>query len=136
MADYNGHARTNAVKMADKEGLNAFLSDWPIELYKNNCGKTSFYSYDDSGGWPSHGYDENDNEIEFSFEELMEYIEPGEVLVVMETGAEKLRYLVGYATAYVKTPTGEVKSCSVSIDDIYKKAAGEFDVEIKKIDIF
>lgn len=135
MANYYGGARTNYVRVSDMDGLVEFLEDWPIKI-DNRDGKVAFFSIDeDSGGWPSWRLNDEGEDIEFDFGELMMFVEPGEVLVLMETGAEKLRYLVGYAAAYIRTG-GEVKHCSVNIDEIYKRASEKFDVDVSKIDNF
>ena len=79
--------------------------------------------------------DENDEDVDFDFGELMVFIEPGEVLVFMEAGAEKLRYLVGYANAYMRDKAGNVLTCSVDIHDIFKIAAEAFSVSKSEIDV-
>ena len=136
MANYYGAARTNYVKVSDMDGLKEFLKDWPIEIDEHE-GKTAFFSADgDSGGWPMCRLDENDEDVDFDFGELMVFIEPGEVLVFMEAGAEKLRYLVGFAYAYMRDKDGNVSTCSISIQNIFKKAAEKFGVKESEIDDF
>ena len=138
MANYYGAARTNYVRVSDMDGLKGFLEDWPIEIYEKD-GKAAFFSADgDSGGWPMYrlGKNDEDEDIEFDFEELMMFVEPMEVLVFMETGAEKLRYLVGFSYAYMRDKAGNVLTCSVDIQDIFNKAAEKFGVRKSEIDDF
>ncbi len=75
-----------------------------------------------------------DEELEFSWNLLMPFIKEGEVLVAMESGAEAMRYIGGYAEAFVRRGN-EVKSVSVSLHDIYKKAASEFGVDEDAISV-
>lgn len=138
MANYYASARTNYVKVSKSEQLEKLketLSPFPIGVHSKEIEDGQHlvcFTCDDSdnGGWPSFAYDEDDNELNFSWEELvMPHIDENEVLVVMEVGAEKLRYLVGAADAYIRRPTGEIQWTSVSINDIYEKAKLEFAVD-------
>lgn len=130
MADWIGTARSNYVKIADLEGLQAALVNFGIEIGKHDEHDTYCLLAvgDGDGGWPSFSYDEDDNEIEFSFESLvMPFVAEGEVLVVMEAGAERLRYVSGHASAYIRRGD-QVSSTSLSLNDIYDKACREFGV--------
>ena len=76
---------------------------------------------------------EGTDEAEFSWEQhIMPFVAEGEVLVAQEIGAEKLRYLTGHATAFIRR--GEtIQKVGVSISDIYEEAAETFGVDATKI---
>ena len=73
----------------------------------------------DGGGWPLMIYDEaTDDYIDWNIESAVApHLLDGQWCVIQEVGAEKLRYLVGYATAF--NNKGEV--ITISIDDIFAK---------------
>lgn len=131
MANYVAYARTNYVKVSDMDTLKRYLQDWPISVYPSSEeGYFCFICEDpDGAGWPGYGYDEDDNEIEFLWEDVMQFIEPGQVLVALEVGAEKLRYLTGIAEAYIRTEDGRVLLLNINLHDIYQKARETFQVE-------
>ena len=134
MANYYASARTNYVRVTDLEGLKEVLSRFPIGIHSQYAESDDpvycFLCEDaDGSGWPYCAYDEEDREILFSWENtVMPFVKVGEVLVVQEVGAEKLRYLVGYSEAYIRREDGRVESCHINIDDIYDKAKKLFDV--------
>lgn len=150
MANWYGSARSNYVRIADMGGLKRALKPFPgIEIVAEwpgpevtgdtTGGKHALLVGEGSedGGWPSFGLMEVEDEegsvyeeeVEFSFIEfVMPYVEVGEVLVIMACGAEKLRYLTGFAEAYQRLADGTIRDCTVSIDDIYAKAAEAFGV--------
>lgn len=130
MADWYGHARSNyfRVKDADKfkaaiEALNAGISIWEQQPEPGPDEPTLFalgVTDGDKGNWPTLRYDESDQEHEVDVVGLVsEHLDPGYVAVFMECGAEKLRYLTGFAVAV--NSKGERRE--VSIHDIYAKAA-------------
>lgn len=118
---------------------------------KDKAGKqlVAFYPDDgDDGGFSSMfmpedtrrnrnllGYPSKRDDKEQSFPEdvdfdwalhVMPFIREDEVQVVMEAGHEKLRYISGHATAYVRRANGEVASVCVSLGQIYALAKQEF----------
>lgn len=123
MANYYGAARTNYVRIEDMMGLEKSLKHWSIELVENDEGKYAFLANDESG-WDSFALDDDDNEIDFDFATvIMPHVAVGEVLVAMSAGAEKLRYITGYAEALVRDQDGSVRRTDISLNDIYAKAA-------------
>jgi hypothetical protein len=83
--------------------------------------------------WPTrYGTDsilwEADTEIDL-VAELAQHLPKGEVAVLMEIGAEKLRYLTGIAIAV----NYKGRATVVSLDDVYRKAACTFRVPESKI---
>lgn len=73
------------------DGLEKLIKDEPCCLLAGGEG----------GGWPSHRRDEESGEYEdFDFLlELADHLQEGEVAILMEAGAEKLRYIIGVANA-------------------------------------
>ena len=135
MANYYGSARTNAVTIIDKAGLEKALEPFSgLTLSERQDGRVVFLGDDcDSGSFPSCAIDEGGNDLEFSWEEhIMPYVAEGEVLVIQEAGAERLRYIVGYSVAYMRIGD-EVKSVGVDINDIYEKVAAEFNLDVATI---
>jgi hypothetical protein len=67
------------------------------------------------------------NDVEFSFEAcIMPFIKVGEVLVLQEVGAEKLRYVTGWACAMVRRENDAVDTVGLNLDEIYTKARNTF----------
>jgi hypothetical protein len=138
MADWYGTARSNYVKVADKEGLNKALEPFEMDVHHNMEDDTvAFFGIDQYGGWPGwcDVYNEEKDqydEVEFDPEtHIVPYLADGEVLIMMECGAEKLRYITGHASAFTKGKP----SVYLSLGDIYKKAAEAFGVEAGTISI-
>ena len=132
MANWYGASRSNYVRISDIEGLKASLSRTDIQIHQstNNPGfYCLLYGDNSNGDWPSFIYDEAFDEIEFDFETfVMPFVKEGECLVIMTSGAEKLRYITGHASAYVRH-SGEVISTHLSLNDIYRQAQEELGCE-------
>jgi len=120
MANYIASARSNKFRVKDIAALEAAmppeievyvesLPDRRVSLLVNDC---------DSGGWPGLIYDEaSEDRIDWDVETAVApHLEDGEWCVVKEVGAEKLRYLIGYATAF--NNKGEMHT--IDLDDIFK----------------
>lgn len=135
MASWYGTARSNYVKIKDVEGLEKSLAPFPIRIAEGdgkNEGKVCFLSEEpDSGGWPGSYYDhETDEEIEFLVAaRICPFMEDDQILVMMEAGAEKLRYITGNAQAY----NAKGEECWMQLSDIYAKAADRFGVPRESI---
>ncbi len=73
------------------------------------------------------------DEFEFDWENhIMPFVQEGDVLVVQVVGAEKLRYLSGYAEAFIRR--GEnVDRVSLSLHGIYALAAKTFGISEESI---
>lgn len=129
MANYYGHARSNYVTVTDLAGLTKALEPWPIEIVANQQGQVAFLAEDpDGAGWPTYALDDDGNELELDVATvIMPFVAEEEVLVIQEAGAEKLRYVVGVATAYVRRGQ-DVQHTQLSIDDIYARASEQFGV--------
>lgn len=128
MSDWYGSARSNYVKVKDPAAFGAAMEGLGITVWPpDRDGRLAFGVQDgDDGGWPSERYnDEAGDWVEFDiFEVVAEHLADGEVAVLQEVGAEKLRYLSGWATAV----GSDGETVSVSIDDIYALAKAKLGV--------
>jgi hypothetical protein len=119
------------VRFTDVEALKKALSIFgAVSVCEGKPGTYCLLATDtEDGTWPSfacvecededHPDDEPmEQEIEFDPVELIcPYLADGEVLVMMSGGHEKLRYITGNASAYIKSGL----LCEVSLYDIYDK---------------
>lgn len=88
----------------------------------------------DDGDFPSFIEDEDGNEVDL-WDVVVEHLAPDSVLVVQSIGADKLRYLSGNATAFVRRADGTVEAARIGIDDIYAKAAEQFSISVECIGV-
>ena len=144
MANYTASARSNYVKVSDIDRLRHSLAPWPISIHEARNHETDeegngYFCFlcDNESGWPAIRWEEltdtTSEEFEFDWEtDVMPFIAPNEVLVIMEVGNVKLQYLSGYATAYIRRETEidfTVESVAIRLYDIYEKAKNAFGVE-------
>lgn len=123
MANYYGTARTNFFRLKDEAAV-AKLEEWCAltgnELHTHPTETLCFMvsGQQDSGGFNFFAVDEDDCDLELWWTDICHLLADGEVIVAMEAGAEKLRYVSGAATAIRKD--GEF--VQLSLGDIYKLA--------------
>lgn len=136
MVDYKGKERTNFFEVQDIEGLRESLKDYDINIHQREAGSDFYMLYPstDDGCFPFNTYnDETNEEIHFEFEsEVMPFVREGEVVVYMGSGHEKLSYISGCAYAYMRQGD-DVKVSGFNLNDIYQKAANEFDIDVNTI---
>lgn len=127
MANYVGSARSNCFRVRDEATFLSWVETLPGVVARRENGNPGRFVLlvedGDDGGWPNWRYvDEGEDEKVDLYGELAAHLAEGEVAVLQEVGAEKLRYLVGYAVAV--NHRGE--KLAVSIDDVYERvrAAG------------
>lgn len=156
MGTYCATARTNYVTPTDKKALEASIEGFDI-LISGESISDKVCLISEEGGWnirrereeeesdlqeepqqsgskePVRALPQNDPYEDFSFEEhVMPFVKEGEVLVAMEVGNEKSRYVVGVAQAFVREGQ-EVKSFRLNLDDVYKLAAEQFNKSVGDI---
>jgi hypothetical protein len=125
MANWQGAARTNYFRVKNEEEFKEWAGNLPnIEIEQNDKGFMLMSTCPDTGSFPSYRYDEVAGDEEIDLTEIGQFLAEGQVAVFMEAGAEKLRYLTGWAMAV--SWDGRVEH--VDIDDIYAKAAERFGV--------
>jgi hypothetical protein len=130
MANWYGSSRSNYFCVKDQEAFLQWAESRGLGVFRseNNPGHFAIHSRDnDSGSWPSYDM-EADTEIDL-VAELARHLPKGEVAVLMEIGAEKLRYLTGVAIAV----NHRGRAVVVSLDDVYRKAARTFRVQEREI---
>lgn len=120
MANYYESARTNYFAVKDVEEFKKEISPLGLEVVENKDGKLALLS-DLEEGFPYSYYDEEiEDSVEVSWNEIFkQHLQDEEVAILMGAGAEKLRYISGWAVAY--NNKGEQKS--ISLDDIYELAS-------------
>lgn len=117
MADYYSQGRTNyfSVKDAEKfeQEVNSIKGGNPIEFYKQEDKYCLLFEE----GLPTYFYDEETGEEgEVDLESFIrEHLADNSVCVMMEVGAEKLRFLSGWSIAF--NNRGDRKF--ISLDNIY-----------------
>lgn len=129
MANWYGIARTNYVKVKDVDALTKFLDDSSIEIHVHpmmpDYVMFSPDSMSDYGGFEYQTYDEDNNEVEFTWaDDIAPHLCEGQILVVHQVGWEKLRYLTGFAIAVA----WDGRMTDLSINDIYEKAREVFEL--------
>lgn len=141
MAEWKGSARTNYVHVKDIDGLREAIEPFDLKADPHHSCRNYWYitvgEDSDHGGWPGTVEVEDDEgdveEVEFDFaEHVIPFLHDGEVLIAMECGAEKLRYLTGYAQAYMKRGD-EVLTHQIGLAQIYAQAAKAFAVPLDTI---
>jgi hypothetical protein len=136
MANWYGSARSNQFTVTDMDGLKHALAPFgDIEIAERGDKVCLLVTDGDYGGWRSVVFDEQDEEIEFDpAVHIMPYAKEGEVVVLMEAGAEKLRYITGNAQAFIRKGD-EVRSKYLDLSQIYQMAADEFGIDVAQINV-
>ena len=113
MANYSGVGRTNYFAVKDGQAFVADMLELPVEVItrEDENGETLYGLMDanpDGGGWEwsrvieteaeDGEMDYTDVDIDWS-DILASHLKDGWVAILMETGAEKYRYMMGYAIA-------------------------------------
>jgi hypothetical protein len=122
MANYYESARSNYFFVKDIEAFEAELEGTGLTVIKkeidNNLTQVALLASED--GWPDCKYDPDtyDSE-ELNWEGIfIRHLVDNQVAVIMGAGAEKLRYVSGWAMAY----NNKGESVGVNIADIYNLA--------------
>jgi hypothetical protein len=131
MADWFGAARSNYFRVKDRDKFFKWTEERGLGIIENKQDPGLFAVHSgnstDDGSWPSYDM-EDDTEIDL-VAELAQHLPKRQVAILMEVGAEKLRYLTGVAVAV----NHKGRAAVVSLDDIYRKAARTFRVPENEI---
>jgi hypothetical protein len=131
MASWYGTARSNYFRVKDKDAFLKWADGRGLGVFKNEESRGLFAIYGGEstgdGSWPSYDV-EADTEIDL-VAELAEHLPKGQIAVLMEIGAEKMRYLTGVAIAV--NHRGRV--VELTLRDIYRKASRAFRVAESEI---
>jgi hypothetical protein len=124
MADWCGHTRSSYLRVKDLAAFRARMEQLGLGVVGENRddttradGRVALLSTDvDQGVLPQGYYDEQHDELVDVdlVDEIAQHLADGEVAVLVECGAEELRYLTGVAIAV--NNKGETRR--VSLDDI------------------
>lgn len=123
MANYYCSSRSNYFLVKDPAKFLDWAARRGIEARQPMAGSDHFIilpNRSDDGAFPNYDHDA-DEEIDFAAE-LAAHLHDNSVAVLLETGAEKLRYLHGHAIAV----DARGKTVEISLDDIYAIAAQRF----------
>jgi len=131
MANWYCTSRSNYFRVKDKDIFLKWAGGRGLGVFKNEESADMFAIYGgesaDDGSWPSYDVEGN-TEIDL-VAELAQHLPKGQVAVLMEIGAEKLRYLTGVAIAV--NHKGQV--VELTLGDIYRKASRAFRVAESEI---
>ena len=124
MANYYGQSRTNYFLVKDADAFKAEMANYEVTVIEQQMhGKTGYGILDadsDGGGlqW-SQFNEETEDYDDLAWEDIIgKHLKDGSVCVLMETGAEKYRYLTGWAVAF----NNKGESRRVNLTDIYDLA--------------
>ncbi len=126
MANYIAMARSNYFKVKDVEAFKKrFHGMQDMEVIEDDEGRVGLMC-NGEGAWPSDVFDEDSNEhVDYDFvKDLQSHLAPKQVVVLIEIGFEKMRYLVGQARAF----TNRGPEIFIQLSDIYKLAAEKFKI--------
>lgn len=125
MANWYGSSRTNYFRVKDADAFRRAMEQFEVDVWNKEGDATLFGlgANTEDGGWPSYDM-ETDEDFDFA-DKVSPHLAEGEICVMQTIGAEKLRYLSGFATAI--NHLGE--RVDVSIRDIYQLAKDKFKVE-------
>ena len=130
MANYYETCRTNYFRVKDVGAFKAWMDTVPgCTLYEGPEKNGMFCVLFDEEGYPNVRYNEEnggkadaDPYEEFDFmEELAPHLADGSIAVVVASGAEKMRYVCGWASAVNNTG----KQVYININSIYDLAKKE-----------
>lgn len=126
MANFYGNARSNYFEVKDVDAFEAAMAKLPdITVIAQGGLVGIMVDNGDSGCFPSWMYDP-DGDIDMDDEEIdiveivAEHLADGAVAIFMEVGAEKMRYISGWAEAI----NSKYQRKTISLDNIYDIAAG------------
>ena len=123
MANYYESSRTNYFLVKDIEAFKTrleLLTALEVKVEKMNGKDYVCLLNDNENGFPFEAYDDILGEyVEIDWEGIFsQHLQDGSVAIIMGAGAEKLRYIHGYAVAF--NNKGETEQ--VHLVDIYKIA--------------
>ena len=124
MANYYGQTRTNYFLVKDADAFKAEMANYEVNVIEQKIGEETGYGIldtdPDGGGLQWSQFNEETEDYDDLVWEVIigNHLKDGEVCVLMETGAEKYRYLSGWAIAF--NNKGETRR--VDITDIYDLA--------------
>lgn len=101
MATWCGSSRSNYFTVKDTEAFRVWADQLGIDVWEGDgLGLSGRFAIavGDGSGWPSTRYSHDGDDIDLTAELATDLVDAA-VAIIMETGAEKLRYLTGWAQA-------------------------------------
>lgn len=128
MANYYGTERTNYFRVKDETAFRQFAGKFHLTVIEDSEGRFGLLPTDwtDDGTFPTYLPD-SDEEFDF-MAALANHLQEGSIAVRVQAGAEKLRYVCGFAEAI--NHKGE--TVDVSINSIYNLAAKKLGGEVTR----
>lgn len=124
MANFYGQTRSNYFAVKDAEAFKAELENYPVQIITKELDGVTLYGFldadDDGAGeiWSIYN-DETDEFDEIDWGHVFKrHLQDDWVAVIVSTGVEKYRYILGDATAY--NNKGESKT--LNLEYIYELA--------------
>ena len=122
MANYYATARTNYFAVKDVDAFKKELKNYSVDVIEDVKDGVTLYGFidDNDGGFPSEYWDDSlEDDRTINWEDFFNrHLADDSVAVMVEVGAEKHRYLNGYAVAY----NNKGETAEISLDEIYVKA--------------
>lgn len=127
MANYYAAARSNYFLVKDEAAFRAWADLWDLQIFEcnKNIGMLAIApgEFSDDGAWPGWRTVEEGEDIEFdAVAEISPHLVEGQVAVLVEAGAEKLRYVSAWTIAIHSSG----KHVSLSLNNIYDIAKKKF----------
>lgn len=139
MANWYATARSNYFRVKDEAAFRLEAAKLGLDVNPLRAKDETLFMVtpnmdrSDSGDWPTWSLNETDEDgdmVELDIAgTLAKHLVEDEIVVLMESGAEKVRYVTGHATAFNSLG----KRIDLDLSDIYSKAAKEFRVPIGNI---
>lgn len=124
MANYYCASRTNYFRVKDRGDFDAWAGKFGLEVCEHQESPEEEPmvcllpgGYTDDGSFPSQDPDNPDEDLDF-MGKLSEFLADGSVAILMESGAEKLRYVHGHAIAI----NSKGERIELGLQDIYEQA--------------
>ena len=120
MANYYSSARTNYFRVKDVDAFNTWIKEFENGYGVEVVSKEDTFAilFDGESGVPnSREVDGDYDHLDF-IDELSQHLADDEVAILHESGAEKLRYINGFAIAI----NNKAERRTISLDDIYTLA--------------
>ena len=131
MANWYGTSRSNYFRVKDRDAFLKWTEERGLGVFENQADTGLFAIHGGEstgdGSWPSYDM-ERDCEVDV-VSELAQHLPEVQIAVLIEVGAEKLRYLTG--AAFAINSKGQI--ADVTLSDIYRKAARTFHVPESEI---
>lgn len=118
MANYYGTTRTNYFAVKDEAAFREELADYPVEIITQTKDGVTLFGFIDDGddGDVSSYYDETGEDYDLEWADVFaRHLADDWVAVVISSGAEKHRYITGYANAY----NSKGECLGIDLSDIY-----------------